>query len=155
MGEGNNEELEFIMIKPDGVSRGLIGEIIRRFERRGLKIVGLKMLKMDRKTAEKLYEVHKGKHFFEDLIEYVTSGPVVVMVVKGRRAVKIVRDMVGATKPWEALPGTIRGDFAIDIDRNIIHASDSLENSEKEMSIFFTKDELLEYPTADEAWLYK
>jgi len=149
------EELEFVMIKPDGVSRGLIGEIINRFERRGLKIVGLKMLKMDRKMAEKLYEVHKGKHFFNDLIDYVTSGPVVVMVLKGRRAIKIVRDMVGATKPWEAQPGTIRGDFAIDIDRNIIHASDSPENSEKEMSIFFAKDELLEYPTASEAWLYK
>jgi nucleoside-diphosphate kinase len=125
------------MIKPDGVRRGLIGEIINRFERRGLKIVALKMVKMDRKTAELLYEEHKGKSFFEDLINYVTSGPVVCMVIEGEDAVQVVRRMIGNTDPKEAPPGTIRGDFALSKSENIIHASDSLEKAKREMSIFF------------------
>jgi len=132
-----NTERTFVMIKPDGVRRGLIGEIINRFERRGLKIVALKMVKMDRKTAELLYEEHKGKSFFEDLINYVTSGPVVCMVIEGEDAVQVVRRMIGNTDPKEAPPGTIRGDFALSKSENIIHASDSLEKAKREMSIFF------------------
>lgn len=130
-------ERTFVMIKPDGVRRGLIGEIINRFERRGLKIVALKMVKMDRKTAELLYEEHKGKSFFEDLINYVTSGPVVCMVIEGEDAVQVVRRMIGNTDPKEAPPGTIRGDFALSKSENVIHASDSLEKAKREMSIFF------------------
>lgn len=130
-------ERTFVMIKPDGVRRGLIGEIINRFERRGLKIVALKMIKMDRKTAELLYEEHKGKSFFEDLINYVTSGPVVCMVIEGEDAVQVVRRMIGNTDPKEAPPGTIRGDFALSKSENVIHASDSLEKAKREMSIFF------------------
>ncbi len=118
-------ELEFVMIKPDGVKRGLIGEIISRIERKGLKIRALKMVRMSREQAETLYEEHKGKPFFEDLVNYVTSGPVVVMVVEGPKAVQVVRKMVGATDGAEAEPGSIRGDFALSKARNIVHATDS------------------------------
>ncbi len=138
-------EKEFVMIKPDAVARGLIGEIISRIERKGLKIRALKMLKMSREQAEKLYEEHKGKPFFEDLINYVTSGPVVVMVVEGPRAVEVMRRMVGATDGAEAAPGTIRGDFALSKARNVIHATDSPEKVEREASIFFSEDEYVDY----------
>lgn len=132
----------FVMIKPDGVRRKLVGEIISRFEKRGFEIVALKLVRMDRKTAEKLYEEHNGKPFFNDLINYVTSGPVVCMVIEGEEAVSVVRKMIGATNPKEALPGTIRGDYALSINENVIHASDSEEKANKEMSIFFTEEEL-------------
>jgi nucleoside-diphosphate kinase len=131
------------MIKPDGVRRGLIGEIISRFERRGIKIVSMKMVKMDRKIAERLYEEHKGKNFFEDLIKYVTSGTVVCMVLEGDDIINVVRKMIGSTNPKEALPGTIRGDFALSINENVIHASDSPEKAEREISIFFKEEEIL------------
>ncbi|WP_338599928.1 nucleoside-diphosphate kinase [Sulfolobus tengchongensis] len=132
----------FVMIKPDGVKRGLIGEIISRFEKRGLKIIALKMVKMSRETAERLYEEHKGKNFFEDLINYVTSGPVVCMVIEGDEVVQVVRRMIGNTDPKEAPPGTIRGDYALSKSENVIHASDSLEKAQREMSIFFDKLDL-------------
>ncbi|MFP3064307.1 MAG: nucleoside-diphosphate kinase [Sulfolobus sp.] len=133
----------FVMIKPDGVKRRLVGEIISRFEKRGLNIIGLKMVQMDRSIAEKLYEEHKGKSFFEELINYVTSGPVVCMVVEGDEAVSVVRKMIGNTDPKEAPPGTIRGDYALSKAENVIHASDSEEKAKKEMSIFFSEDELI------------
>ena len=148
-------ELEFVMIKPDGVARGLVGEVISRIEKKGLKIVAMKMIKMSKEQAEKLYEVHKGKPFYEGLINYVTSGPVVVMVVKGPQAVKVVRNLIGSTNPIEAAFGTIRGDFGLDIGRNIVHASDSPENSLKERSIFFKEDEYIEYDRTDDVWLFE
>jgi nucleoside-diphosphate kinase len=131
------------MIKPDGVKRRLVGEIISRFEKRGLNIIGLKMVQMDRSIAEKLYEEHKGKSFFEELINYVTSGPVVCIVVEGDEAVSVVRKMIGNTDPKEAPPGTIRGDYALSKAENVIHASDSEEKAKREMSIFFSEDELI------------
>ncbi|WP_456483677.1 nucleoside-diphosphate kinase [Methanopyrus kandleri] len=147
---------EFVMIKPDGVVRGLIGEVIRRLERKGLKIVALEMRQLDRETAEKLYEEHRDKPFFEDLIEYVTSGPVVVMIVEGREAVKVVRNIIGATDPAEAAPGTVRGDFALDIGRNVVHASDSPESAEREIEIVFGEDlPTIDYERCDEEWLYE
>ncbi|UXD21932.1 nucleoside diphosphate kinase [Ignicoccus pacificus DSM 13166] len=137
-------QLEFVMIKPDGVKRGLVGEIIKRFENKGLKLRALKMIKMSKEQAIELYKEHEGKPFFDDLVNYVTSGPVVVMVVEGPRAVEVVRRMVGATDGAEAEPGSIRGDFALSKARNIVHATDSPEKVEREMSIFFKKEELVE-----------
>ncbi|MCQ4366079.1 MAG: nucleoside-diphosphate kinase [Sulfolobales archaeon] len=133
----------FVMIKPDGVRRGLIGDIISRFERRGMKIVAMKMVKIDRALAERLYEEHKGKSFFEELISYVTSGPVVAMVIEADEAVSVVRKMIGATDPKEALPGTIRGDYALSKAENVIHASDSPEKASREISIFFKENEVI------------
>mgnify|MGYP001772503757 FL=1 len=133
----------FVMIKPDGVRRNLVGEIISRFEKRGLKIIGMKMVKIDRSTAEKLYEEHKGKSFFEDLINYITSGPVVCMVIEGEDVVSVVRKMIGNTDPKEAPPGTIRGDYALSKAENVIHASDSEEKAKREISLFFREEELI------------
>jgi len=133
----------FVMIKPDGVRRNLVGEIISRFEKRGLKIIGMKMVKIDRSTAEKLYEEHKGKSFFEELINYITSGPVVCMVIEGDDVVSVVRKMIGNTDPKEAPPGTIRGDYALSKAENVIHASDSEEKAKREISLFFKDEELV------------
>lgn len=127
----------FVMIKPDGVKRNLIGKIITRIEERGLKIKELKMLQISRKTAETHYSEHKGKPFFENLINYITSGPVVVLVVENHNAVNIIRNMVGSTDPLNAIPGTIRGDYALSIEENVIHASDSELSAEREINIFF------------------
>lgn len=148
-------ERTFVMIKPDAVQRGLIGEIISRLERKGLKIVAMKMLNVDRDLAERHYAEHREKPFFQSLVDYITSGPVVAMVVEGKNAVKVVRTLVGATNPQEALPGTIRGDFGMDIGRNVIHASDSLESAEREISLFFKPEEIIEYRRIDEDWLYE
>lgn len=130
-------ERTFVMIKPDAVQRGLVGEIIRRFEAKGLRIVALKMVRLSREAAEKHYEVHRGKHFFESLVEFVCSGPVVAMVLEGREAVRVVRQLVGPTDPAAALPGTIRGDFGIELTRNLVHAADSPEAAERECALFF------------------
>ncbi len=148
-------ERTFVMIKPDGVQRGLIGEIISRLERKGLKIVAMKMINVERDLAERHYAEHKEKPFFQSLVDYITSGPVVAMVVEGKNAVKVVRTLVGATNPQEALPGTIRGDFGMEIGRNVIHASDSLESAEREISLFFKPEEIVEYRRIDEDWLYE
>ncbi len=137
------KELEFFFIKPDAVRRNLIGEILRRFEAGGLKIVALKMTVMTREQAEKLYDIHKGKPFFEKLVNYVTSGPVVVGVLEGEDAVRKAREIVGSTDPQKAKPGTIRRDFGISITENSVHAADSRERSSYEMSIFFSEKELL------------
>lgn len=130
-------ERTFVMIKPDGVRKLLTGEIISRFERRGLVIERLEKKTLTVDEARRLYAVHDGRDFFNDLVEYVTSGPVVLMVISGPDAVSIVRTMLGATNPKDAMPGTIRGDFATDISENVIHGSDSVESAEREISIFF------------------
>jgi len=148
-------ERTFVMVKPDGVKRGLIGEVIKRIEQKGLKIVAMKMIEISKELAEKHYAEHKEKPFFQNLISYITSGPVVAMVVEGKEAVKVMRNLVGKTNPIEASPGTIRGDFAMDIGRNVVHASDSIESAEREISLFFSKEEILSYERADEKWIYE
>jgi len=138
-------ERTFVMIKPDGVKRGLIGEVIRRFENKGFRIVALKMLRMTREQAENLYSPHRDKPFFNSLVNFATSGPVVAMILEGDSAIDVVRLMIGATDGRKAAPGTIRGDYALDIEKNIIHASDSKENYEREYRIFFSDKEIVSY----------
>ncbi|MGD6808221.1 MAG: nucleoside-diphosphate kinase [Candidatus Bathyarchaeia archaeon] len=148
-----NKEVTFTMLKPSAVTRGLIGNIISRFESKGLKIIGLKMQTLSQADAERLYNVHKGKPFYPILVEYITSAPVVAMVIEGNDAVKVVRSMIGATNPKEAAAGTVRGDMALDTTKNVIHASDSVENAKEEMKIFFETEKLADYKRADEDWL--
>jgi nucleoside-diphosphate kinase len=136
-------EQSLVIVKPDGVERGLVGEVMGRFERRGLKLRGLRMMRIDQPLAERHYAVHKGKPFYEGLVEYITSGPVVVAVVEGPDAIATVRRMVGATKSNEAASGTIRGDFALTVERNIIHASDAPETAEYEKALYFQAGELV------------
>ncbi|WP_423793094.1 nucleoside-diphosphate kinase [Methanocaldococcus indicus] len=130
-------ERTFVVLKPDAVRRKLIGKIIERFENKGLEIVEMKMLKIDRELAEKYYGEHKGKDFYENLINFITSGRVVAMVVEGENAISVVRKMIGKTNPAEAEPGTIRGDFGLKLPENVIHASDSKESAEREIKLFF------------------
>lgn len=146
-------EREFVMIKPDGVQRGLVGEVISRLEKAGLKIIAIKILKVSREQAERHYAIHKGKTFYDGLIEFITSSPVLAMVVKGKDAIKHTRRIVGATNPIDATPGSIRGDFALEIGRNIVHAADSTENAQKEYKIYFVEKELISYERIDEIWL--
>ena len=148
-------EKTFVMVKPDGVQRGLIGEVISRLERKGLKIVAMKMMEIEESLAKEHYAEHKEKPFFKDLISYITSGPVVAMVVEGKEAVSVVRTLVGKTNPREALPGTIRGDYGMDVGRNVIHASDSTQSAEREINLFFKEEEILSYSKADEVWIYE
>lgn len=136
-------ERTFVAVKPDGVERGFVGEIIRRYENRGLKLVGLKLMTVEKATAEEHYGEHKGKPFFDGLVSFITSGPIVAMVLEGKNAVSIVRTVNGATNPKDAAPGTVRGDMAIDIGRNVVHGSDSPENGEREIKIFFKDNELV------------
>ncbi|MFQ6061079.1 MAG: nucleoside-diphosphate kinase [Thermoplasmata archaeon] len=147
-------ERTFALIKPDGVQRGLIGEVLHRFERRGLKIVAMKMLTVTEHLAKAYYSEHIGKPFFEPLIRYITSGPSVAIVLEGEEAVSVVRRMMGGTSPSEADPGTIRGDYGLQISRNIIHGSDSLTSAEREISLFFDKEEIVDFERIDEKWLY-
>ncbi len=146
-------ERTFALLKPDAVQRGLVGEILARFEHRGLKVVGLKLMRVPRTLAESYYAEHKGKPFYEPLMSYITSGPVVAMVLEGDGAQAIVRKMMGKTNSAEAEPGTIRGDYALTIGRNVIHGSDSLESARREIAFFFKPEELQEYKRIDEAWL--
>jgi nucleoside-diphosphate kinase len=132
-------------LKPNAVRRGLVGEIIKRFEQRGIKIVAMKLFWMTREQAEKLYEIHKGKDFYDELIEFVTGGPVVAMIVEAPRVVEMVRHIIGNTDPLKAGTGTIRGEFALTITKNLIHASDSKESYEREHKIFFKDDEIINY----------
>lgn len=132
-------ERSFFMVKPDGVERGLVGEIISRVEKRGLKIIAMKMLRVDESLGRKHYAEHAAKPFFQDLVAYITSGPCVAMVVDGNNAIKILRDIIGKTNPKEAAEGTIRGDFGIDVSRNVVHASDSRESAKREIELFFKK----------------
>ena len=133
----------FAFIKPDAVERNLVGRILARFEEEGLRIVALKMVRMTRSQAEKLYSVHIGKPFYQELVDYVTSGPVVLMVLEGEDAVRRVREIIGATNPREAAPGTIRAEYGLDVTRNTIRAADSPENAVREMTIFFTQDDIV------------
>jgi nucleoside-diphosphate kinase len=148
-------ERSLIILKPDAVQRGLIGPILTRLEQRGLKLAGLKLIRIDEQLARRHYAVHEGKPFFNGLVEYIISGPVVVAVVTGKNVIGIVRNTVGATNPAQAAPGTIRGDFAVEIGRNLIHASDSPENGEKEIRLFFNEQELVTLDRSTDAWIYE
>ncbi|HHI30406.1 nucleoside-diphosphate kinase [Methanosarcinales archaeon] len=148
-------ERTYVMVKPDGVQRGLIGEIVKRIERRGLKVTAMRMNTIEREKAEEHYAEHKEKPFFQDLIDFMTSGPSISMVVEGENAIRIMRAINGATNPVEAAPGTIRGDLAIDTGRNVVHGADSKESAEREIKIHFTDDEITEYTRADEEWVYE
>jgi len=130
-------ERTLVLVKPNGVARGLIGEIIARYERRGLRISALKMLQVDTQLAQEHYAEHVGKPFFGELVAFITSGPIVAMVVEGLAAVQVVRDMNGATDPLKAAPGTIRGDYALDMGENVVHGSDSVESAEREIALYF------------------
>ena len=138
-------EKSLVLIKPDAMQRGLAGAIISRLQRAGLKLVALKMLHMDRALAERHYSVHRDKPFFQDLVDYIISTPIVAAVFEGTGAVELIRKVMGATDPAKAETGTVRADFGLDIQRNATHASDSLENAEKEIELFFTTDEIFEY----------
>jgi len=148
-------EHTFVAIKPDGVQRGLVGPILTRFEQRGFRILGLKMLTVPREMAERHYAVHQGKFFYQDLVSYISSGPVVAFVLEGVEAIKTVRLMVGATRPYEAAPGTIRGDYALTGLRNLIHASDSPDTAQAEISLWFKPDEIQSYSRDLDRWIYE
>ena len=147
-------ERTLIIIKPDGIQRHFTGEIISRFERKGLKLVGAKLLRPDIELARKLYTVHKGKPFYEGLVRYLCSAPVLAMVWEAQGVVEIARRMLGATFGYEAAAGTIRGDFGCSRGFNLVHGSDSAQSAEYEIAIFFKPEELLKYEFADEYWLY-
>jgi nucleoside-diphosphate kinase len=153
----SDAERTFVMVKPDGVQRGLIGEIVSRFEDRGLKLVGAKFMEIDRDLAEDHYGEHADKPFFEDLVGFITSGPVMAMVWEGQDAVAQVRSMMGETDPADSAPGTIRGDLGLDLGRNVIHGSDDEDPgaNEREIDLFFDEDELVEWDRIDETWLYE
>jgi nucleoside-diphosphate kinase len=139
-------ERSLVLIKPDAMQRGLAGIIISRLERRGLKIAAMKMLQMDKTLAQQHYAVHQGRAFFKDLVDFITSSPIIAAVFEGEKAIEAVRQTMGATDPVKASPGSIRGDFGLDIQQNLVHGSDSAENAEKEISLFFEPEEILEYP---------
>jgi len=143
LGKGDKVQRTLVLVKPDGVQRGLVGEIISRLERKGLKIVALKMLQMDRAMAERHYDVHRDKPFFSSLVDFITSGPVIAAVIEGQNAVDVVRQMMGETNPLKAAPGTIRGDFGLEVQENLVHGSDSEENAQEEISLFFSDKEIL------------
>ena len=148
-------EQTLILVKPDGVKRGLIGSIIQRFENRGLKLVGLKFIQMSRELAERHYSVHEGKPFYESLVAYIISGPVVAMVWEGKAAIEAARSTMGVTNPVAAAPGTIRGDFGLEIGRNLVHGSDSVENAKKEVDLFFTAGELVTWARDTDNWIHE
>ena len=148
-------ERTLIIVKPEGVQRGLIGNVITRFEQRGLKFVGLKLIHITPELAEQHYGVHKGKGFYAGLVKHITSSPVVVGVVEGPRAITIVRTSMGATNAAEALPGTIRGDYALEIGFNIVHGSDGPETAIQEINLFFKSEELVDYSLATEQWVHE
>lgn len=146
-------ERTLIIVKPDGVQRALVGQVIARFESRGLRIAGLKLMRISRALAEEHYAEHKGKPFYEGTVNYMTSAPVVVMVLEGPDAIAAARATMGATNPLNAQPGTIRADFGLNISRNIVHGSDKPETAEREINLYFRPEELLSYERAGDAWL--
>ena len=148
-------EREFILFKPDAVQRGLTGELLKRIESKGLRLVAMKFMEVSDELAQKHYAVHKDKPFFTGLVEFITSGPVVALAVEGANAVKVTRTLVGATNPAEAAPGTIRGDFGMDIGRNLIHASDSVENAKYELGLYFKDEEYASWEPVTETWIYE
>ena len=147
-------ERSFVMVKPDAVQRCIVGEVLSRFERKGLKICALKMMMVDRALAENHYGEHVGKPFYEPLLRYITSSPVVAMVIEGKNAISLTRKLVGSTEIEEALPGTIRGDLVIHTRSNIVHASDSKKSAIREIGLFFSEDEILPYEKDLERWIY-
>ncbi len=148
-------ERTFVMVKPDGVQRGIIGEVLQRFESKGLKLIAAKFMRIDEELASKHYGEHIGKPFYEPLVKFITSGPVLGMVWEGKNSISTVRAVVGKTNPADAGPGTIRGDFGMTTGRNIIHASDSSTSAEREINLFFQKNEVLDYTRIDEVWVYE
>ncbi len=148
-------ERTFLMVKPDGVQRNLVGQIIQRFETKGFTLVGLKLMSVSRELAEQHYAVHKDRPFFGGLIEFIISGPVVAMVWEGNGVVASARKMIGATKPLEAEPGTIRGDYGLDTGRNLIHGSDAIETANNEISLWFKDEELVSWEPTITPWLYE
>jgi nucleoside-diphosphate kinase len=147
-------ERSLVLIKPDAIQRGLAGEIISRLEKKGLKIVAMKMLHMDKNLAQRHYAIHKGKAFFDDLVNFITSSPIIAIIFRGKNAVAIIRQMMGETDPAKAHSGTIRGDFGIDIGHNLVHGSDSLENASKEIDLFFSAEEIFDYDRELDTWIY-
>jgi nucleoside-diphosphate kinase len=150
-------ERTFVMVKPDGVQRGLVGEIVGRLEDRGLKLVGAKFVEVDDALAREHYAEHEDKPFFDDLVGFITSDPVMTMVWEGQDAIRQVRKMMGETDPAESAPGTIRGDYGLDLGRNVIHGSDHADEdaNEREIELFFDDEELVEWERIDETWLYE
>jgi len=148
-------ERTLVIVKPDGVQRGLIGPIITRLEQRGLRVVGLKLMQVTPELARRHYAIHEGKPFFDGLIRYITSAPVVVMVVEGKRAIEVVRATMGATNPVAAAPGTIRADYALEIGRNLVHGSDGPDTAKTEVTLFFKPEELLDYPRDTDKWIFE
>ena len=146
-------ERTFVAIKPDGVQRGLIGDVISRLERRGLKLVAIRLMQVDEELAGRHYAEHVDRPFFGSLVSFITSGPIVAMIWEANNAVALARQTMGATNPGEASPGTIRGDFGVDIGRNIVHGSDSLESAEREIGLFFGEDGGLEYARSADQWI--
>jgi nucleoside-diphosphate kinase len=146
-------ERTLVLVKPDGVQRGLIGEILGRLERKGLKVIGLRLLEVPREMAEEHYAVHAGKPFYPGLVEFITSGPVAAIALSGPDAIAVVRRLVGATMPNQAEPGTIRGDLGVSGLRNLIHASDAVETAEAELALWFGADGLADYQRAVDAWI--
>lgn len=148
-------ERTYLMVKPDGVQRGLVGEIMSRFEKKGLKLVAAKLMVIPKETAEKHYAEHKDKKFFPSLISYITSGPVFAMVWEGENAVQVCRNIMGKTNPQEFAPGTIRGDYCMVTGVNIIHGSDSPESAAREIGIFFRPEDLVDYKRDSDKWIYE
>lgn len=146
-------ERSLVLIKPDAIQRGLAGEIISRIERRGLKILATKMLQVDRALAQRHYAIHEGKFFFDDLVSFITSSPVIAIVFQGKNGIEIIRQTMGETDPAKAKPGTIRGDFGVDISHNVIHGSDSLETALKEIDLFFSPKEIFDYRRDIDKWI--
>jgi nucleoside-diphosphate kinase len=146
-------ERTLVLVKPDGVQRGLVGEILARFERKGLKVIGLRMLDVSRSMAERHYAVHAGKHFYAGLVDFITSGPVAAVALEGPDAIATARRMVGRTMPNEAEPGTIRGDLGISGLRNLVHASDAADTAAEELALWFGADALVDYGRAIDAWI--
>ena len=148
-------ERTFLMIKPDGVQRNLVGEIIRRFEAKGFTLVGLKLMSVSKELAEKHYDVHKERPFFPGLVQFITSGPVVAMVWEGDGVIASARKIIGATNPLNAEPGTIRGDYGVTVGRNLIHGSDAIETARREVSLWFKDEELVSWQPSITSWLYE
>ncbi|MDI7278108.1 MAG: nucleoside-diphosphate kinase [Anaerolineae bacterium] len=148
-------ERTLLIIKPDGVQRGLIGTIIGRLEARGLKIVGMKLMQIDRALAARHYAVHQGKPFYEGLLDYITSAPVVVAILEGPGAIELLRQTIGATRPAAAQPGTIRADYAVDVGRNLVHGSDSPETARFEIGLFFGEDEIVSWQRDTDRWIFE
>jgi len=147
-------ERTLVLLKPDCIHRRLVGAIVQRFEQKGLRLAGMKLLQVSRSLAEKHYAVHKGKAFYESLLQFITSGPTLALVLEGREAVAVVRNLIGATDGAKAAPGTIRGDFALSVQNNLIHGSDSPESAAREIALWFKPEEVLDYSLAGHEWVF-